>query len=57
MVINMKGLIVQIVALLPAMATNFGRITRDKKTIRIHLILMKLCFKIAGAFKYNNQSG
>lgn len=57
MVINMKGLIVLIVALLPAMATNFGWITRDKKTIRIHLILMKLCFKIAGAFKYNNQSG
>ncbi|GFM08209.1 hypothetical protein NCT2013_06270 [Enterobacter sp. M4-VN] len=31
MVINMKGLIVLIVALLPAMATNFGWIARDKK--------------------------
>lgn len=57
MVINMKRLIVLTLALLPALATHFVRITRDKKTIRIHLILMKLCFKIAGAFKYNNQSG
>ncbi|ELX8364134.1 hypothetical protein SK447_002032 [Enterobacter hormaechei] len=53
----MKRLIVLTLALLPALATHFVRITRDKKTIRIHLILMKLCFKIAGAFKYNNQSG